>query len=276
MRIAVDPMTSLVTKYEQVAALAGVPRILYRGALDRDDGVLHYVVLTFLPGDDFLTALPGTTPAQQTRLGQSLAAFVDQVQGVRDDHYDIGLYIPTVGRWPGTWRAGHQRYWDFLERESQGLALKEASVETLHRAFLYLRALSPALDYQGGPKLLHNDLHPKNILLDQGRFSGVIDWECAQFGEADFELCHLFHWCLYSPQDELDFGAFLSAFLQAKPRCTQVPELARRLTIYQIEHEIHQIIWNAPGAEAIRVPRLATWMEGRIEQWLVEMHIPQP
>lgn len=275
-RVAADPMTSLLRKYEQVAALDGVPRILFRGALDRDEGVRHYAVLTFLPGDDFVTVFAGTTPAQQTRLGQSVAAFVDQVHGVRGDHYDIGLYVPTVGRWAGTWRAGHQRYWDFLERESQGLALKEASVETFRQAFRYLRASSPALDHQGGPKLLHNDLHPKNILLDRGRFSGVIDWECAQFGEIDFELCHLFHWCLYPPHAELDFSVFLSAFLQAKPRCAQVPALARRLTVYQIEHEIHQVIWNAPGAEAMRVPRLVDWMEGRIEQWLAEKHIPQP
>lgn len=274
LRISADPMTSLARKYEQLAALDGVPRILYRGALDRDDGALHYAVLTFLPGEDFVTVFSSTTMAQQARLGQSVAEFVEQVQGIQDDHYDIGLYIPTIGRWSGTWQAGHQRYWDVLEREAQGLALKAASIETFRRAFRYLRAYAPVLANQAGPKLLHNDLHPKNILLDRGQFSGVIDWECAQFGEADFEVCHLVHWCLYPPKAELDFSAFLSAFLQAKPRCTQVPDLVRRLTLYQIEHEIHQVIWNAPGAEAMRVPRLVDWMEGRLEQWFAEKNIP--
>ena len=27
--------------------------------------------------------------------------------------------------------------------------------------------------------LTHNDLNPRNILVDRGHFSGLVDWECA-------------------------------------------------------------------------------------------------
>lgn len=273
VRIADRPMTNVEETYGRVAALNGVPKILHRGVLTREGRDLTYVVLTYLPGEDFVVAYPQTTMFQQAQLGHSTAAFLDCLHAIEGDHYDIGLYVPAVRQWPGTWRAGHHRYWDKLERESRDLGLKDASVAVFDKAFRYLRTNAAVLEEQTGPRLLHNDLHPKNILLNRGQFSGVIDWECAQFGEPDFDLCHLLHWCLYPPEPKPDFGPFLSAVFESKPRCTQVPELARRLTLYEIEHDIHQVIWNAPGAEALRVPRVVDWMEGRLEQWFADRQI---
>jgi len=128
------------------------------------------------------------------------------------------------------------------------------------------------LDFQTGAKLLHNDFHPKNILLNAQAFSGVIDWECSQFGEADFELCHLIHWCLYPPRPDIDFRPFLGALFQSSPKCTQVPDIAKRLTIYQIEHEIQQIIWNSSQAEAEKVPRIIRWMDGGVDDLLRQVY----
>jgi aminoglycoside phosphotransferase (APT) family kinase protein len=129
------------------------------------------------------------------------------------------------------------------------------------------------LDFQTGPKLLHNDFHPKNMLLYQGKFSGVIDWECSQFGEADFELCHLIHWCLYPSKSNMDCRTFLRALFEASPTCTQVPDLAQRLTIYQIEHEIQQIIWHGSEDESWRIPRLVCWMDGCVDDLCREIAI---
>ena len=103
------------------------------------------------------------------------------------------------------------------------------------------------------------------MLLHKGKFSGVIDWECSQFGEVDFELCHVIHWCIYPPNPGVDFRPFLRGLFEASPRCARVPDLARRLTIYQIEHEMQQIIWSAGQAESWRVPRLVRWMDGEVE-----------
>jgi aminoglycoside phosphotransferase (APT) family kinase protein len=124
------------------------------------------------------------------------------------------------------------------------------------------------LDHQTGPVVLHNDFHPRNILLDRGTFSAVIDWECSQYGEPDFDLCHLIHWTLYPPQPDIDFRPFLHAVLRAAPQCTQIPELTQRLTLYQIEHDIQQIIWQGSSAEAERVPRLERWLNGGVADLL--------
>ncbi len=262
LRVSTTPMTAEQEKFRRVAGLAGVPKILHAGALQREGGPIHYTLLTLLPGDDFVNAYPQTTPAQQKQLGADVARFLDALHETEGPRHDIGLYVPALPQFPGTWREGHQQYWARLEREAGEIPLQPGSRRAFESAFRFLRASAAALDFQAGSRLLHNDFHPKNILLSQGKFSGVIDWECSQYGEADFELCHLVHWCLYPPEPTIDFRPFLRALFAAAPRCTRVPRLAQRLAIYQVEHEMQQILWNPRDNEPWRVPRLARWLDG--------------
>ena len=171
----------------------------------------------------------------------------------------------------GTWKMGHQKYWQILKKEVDLLTLKPQSINVLENAFSFLNLSSNVLDFQTGASLLHNDFHPKNILLYDGEFSGVIDWECSQFGEADFELGHLIHWCLYPPQPHINFKPFLRALFQASPCCVQVPYLALRLSIYQIEHDIQQLIWQGSQAENERIPRIINWLDGGMENLLRQL-----
>ena len=283
LRASLSPMATEQAKVARVSALESVPKILHAGTLERDEGALHYILLTWLPGDDFETVCPHTTPDQQEQLGAAVAGFLDRLHAVGGptdvasprhidaQRYDIGLYVPTLPGFSGTWREGHRQY---IERLSQGLgavALTAEDRRVIDAALRSVSTLLPALDFQAGPRLLHNDLHPRNILVDQGCFSGVIDWECSQFGEADFDLCHLIHWCLFPARPGQDLRPFLRGLFAALPRCVVVPDLARRLTIYQIEHDLHQIIWNPASAEACRIPRLARWMDGCVEDLLIEI-----
>lgn len=265
LRVSETAMTLEQEKFARVAALNFVPKILHIGVLETDPRPVFYTLLTLLPGDDFVNVYPETTLAQQKQLGQEVADFLDNLEKITGSYYDIGLYVPAIPHFSGTWRAGHQRYWEILEQGAAALPFQPESCQVFASAFQFLRASTSALDFQAGPKLLHNDFHPKNLLLHQGQFSGVIDWECSQFGEADFELCHLIHWCVYPPHPDIHYRPFLQALFHAAPQCTQVPNLAQRLTIYQIEHEIQQIIWQGSKAESLRVPRLVHWMAGGVE-----------
>lgn len=271
LRVSETSMLLEQEKFRRVARLDFVPKIIHTGTLKRAAGPIYYTLLTLLPGDDFINVYPETTPAQQKQLGKEIAGFLDALQEFNATAYDIGLYVPALPHFSGTWRDGHQKYWELLQQGSEKLHLKPDSIQVFERAYRFLQASGAVLDFQTGPKLLHNDFHPKNILLCQGRFSGVIDWECSQFGEADFDLCHFIHWCLYPPKPGLDFRTFLRALFEASPRCTRVPRLAQRLTIYQIEHEMQQIIWNASEAESWRLPRLIRWMDGLADELLREI-----
>jgi len=255
-------------KFKRIAALKHVPKVLQTGTLHREAGTIHYTLLTLIPGDDLINIFPTTPRTQQMQLGKEIAIFLDRLQEIEGTHYDIGVYVPAIPNFSGTWREGHQVYWEHLKEESAKLGLRPDSLQVFDRAFQFLHAASPALDFQSGPKLLHNDFHPKNILMDQGKFSGVIDWECSQFGEGDFELVHLIHWCFYPPQPDIDFHPFLRALFAASPKCAQIPHLAQRLTIYQIEHEIQQVIWNPREAETWRGAHLVQWMDGGVEDLL--------
>ena len=271
LRVSETPMTLEQEKFRRVATLHFVPKMVYTGMLKREAGPVYYTLLTLLPGDDFVNAYPETPQAQQKQLGEAIAGFLDELQELNGAHYDIGLYVPALPHSSGTWRAGHQQYWELLKQESEKLQLQPESAQVFERAYRFLDASAAVLDFETGPKLLHNDFHPQNIIVSQGEFSGVIDWECSQFGEADFELCHLIHWCLYPPKAHIDFRTFLRALFEASPQCTQVPDLAQRLAIYQVEHEIQQIIWQGREAESWRMPRLVRWMDGGVEDLLREI-----
>jgi aminoglycoside phosphotransferase (APT) family kinase protein len=268
LRVSETTMEPEQERFRRVATLQFVPRIVHAGVLERDTGPVYYTLLTRLPGDDFVNVYSETTVTQQGKLGRDIAAFLDSLHASAGTHYDIGLYVPAIPYFAGTWQVGHQKYWGLLKQEAKALRLERESIRVFERAFRFLDASVEALGFQTGPKLLHNDLHPKNILLNHGGLSGVIDWECSQFGEADFELCHFIHWCLYPPEPDIDYRPFLSALFQASPKCAQVPDIAKRLTIYQVEHEIQQIIWHGRAAEAERVPRIMRWMDGSVDDLL--------
>jgi aminoglycoside phosphotransferase (APT) family kinase protein len=271
LRVSESPMTLEQEKFRRVSTRNFVPKILHIGTLEREAGSIYYTLLTLLPGDDFVNVYPVTTEAQQKQLGEDIAGFLDHLHELSGTYYDIGLYVPALPYFSGTWREGHQKYWELLKQESEKITLMPDSTQVFERAYRFLQASSVVLDFQKGPKLLHNDFHPRNVLLYQGKFSGVIDWECSQFGEADFELCHLIHWCLYPPKSNIDFRTFLRVLFETSPKCTQVPNLAQRLTIYQIEHEMQQIIWNAIEAEPWRIPRLVRWMDGCVDDLFREI-----
>ena len=65
----------------------------------------------------------------------------------------------------------------------------------------------------------------------------------------------------------------LPTHFQGSPQYTRVPNLAQRLTIYQIEHDMQQIIWSAGAAESWRVPRLVRWMDGYVDDLFREIAI---
>lgn len=268
LRVSETSMAAEQAKFRRVAGLDLVPRVLHTGVLECEPDPLFYTLLTLLPGDDSVNVYTDTSVAQQRQLGKEIAQFLDSLHCLIGTAYDIGLYVPAIPDFMGSWRAGHEQYWTLLKTAAAGLGLQPETNRIFDQAFHFLEDSAAALDYQAGPKLLHNDFHPKNILLDGGRFSGVIDWECSQYGEGDFDLCHLIHWCLYPPRLDIDFRPFLGGLLDASPTCAQAPGLVTRLTIYQIEHEIQQIVWHSSAAEAERAPRILHWMDGSVNDIL--------
>lgn len=121
------------------------------------------------------------------------------------------------------------------------------------------------MEYQTGAKLLHNDFHPKNIIIHEGRLAGIIDWECSQFGESDFELTHLLHWYIYPSTPDNNLELLLKSVAENLKIASNVPNIEKRLTIYQLEHELNQLIWNGNKQEEERIQRINGWLDGQVD-----------
>lgn len=61
---------------------------------------------------------------------------------------------------------------------------------------LWLRAIEIAREPLPSftPVFIHRDYHPVNVLFDQGKLSGIVDWPNACLGPADFDIA----WCRYN------------------------------------------------------------------------------
>jgi aminoglycoside phosphotransferase (APT) family kinase protein len=268
VRCSTTPMEDEIGKLTRAADVPCVPELLHTGRLDDDEATVHYSVLRQMPGTDVIMAYREMSTDDLVRVGAGTAAFLDALHQVRGQAYDIGHYVPTVPEFTGSWRDGHQRYTEVLSAGASKLRLTGGSAAVVAEALGRLQSLSGALSFQGGPRLLHNDLHPANIIVKGGRLSGVIDWECSQFGEADFELSHLVHWCAFPPEVGMDLTPMIESVFRRRPFCTQVPDLEHRLTLYQLEHDLNQLIWHGTGEEENRVSRLRDWLDGRVADML--------
>jgi len=254
-------------KQDRVKSITLVPKIYLSGSFTVSDDSYYFLLTDYVQGSDLYSVLP-LTEEQSVSIGYEIANFLVDLHSVKDSSYDIGHYVPTIPRYKGSWKQGHLEYIQTLKNSLVGMKIQPENIDTITSAFDYMYANINCLDYQTGGRLLHNDFHPKNIIIEKGRLAGVIDWECSQFGEADFELAHLFHWCVYPPKQDGRFDLLLKTIFEELMINLRVPNIEKRLTIYQLEHELNQIVWNGSKQEQERMRRINGWLNGQVEEIL--------
>ena len=271
LRLSKAPLNEQI-KLRNVESVMRAPSIHSTGSFSCEDQILYFIIIDYLQGTDLWQIAPTLTDAQKIAIGAEIAAFLNELHQITDEMYDIGHYIPTIPRYKGSWKNGHSAYADILARELSGMELTAKSRLAVEKAYDYIKTNLDALNEQSGSRLLHNDFHPKNIIIDdEGNLSGIIDWECSQFGEADFELTNFFEWCVYPPDSGRQLDVMLRVIIENLNMPLSGDRLAKRMTIYQLEHELNQLIWNGSGQEAERMFRLDGWLNGHvaslIEKW---------
>ena len=109
-----------------------------------------------------------------------------------------------------------------------------------------------------------------SAIVHEGRLTAVVDWECSQFGEADFELSRLFDWCVY-PENYLEqtnnLEILLKSIIENLPLIS-MPDIEKRMTIYQLEHEFSQLVWHGKKQEEERIIRINEWLSGKVNNFL--------
>ena len=218
---------------------------------------LYYVCFNYIEGEALFDAIPALTDSEASSLGQELAKFIVELHQCKAEAYDIGHYIPFLPKFQGSWRSGHESYMEIIISALNQMHFDTEESKLIQKSIGQIYEKLPALNYQNGPVLLHNDLHPKNIILSQGAISGVIDWECAQYGESDFELLHMIHWMLFDLHDFPQFKTLVRSLLTTSQELNPTPLLEDRLTLYLLEHELIQLTWH-PEQKEERFKRIRT------------------
>lgn len=257
-------------KLDRINFLSLVPKIRFSGHFSFSNCNCNYLIIDYIKGNELFSDLSKLNDEQSKVIGKEIAQFLIELHKIDDSFYDIGHYIPTIPRYSHSWKEGHLEYIKLLKNGLSKLNLILNSENVITLAFNYIFENISCLDYQVGPRLLHNDFHPKNIIINEGRLSGIIDWECSQYGEIDFELTHLFQWCIYPPQENKGFEILLKTVFENFMNNCSIPNIKERLTIYQLEHELNQLIWNGVKQEEERVQRINGWLNGKISDLITK------
>jgi aminoglycoside phosphotransferase (APT) family kinase protein len=110
-------------------------------------------------------------------------ATVDNWNVVAKDVADFVLalqHLPTEGGPPPIRRGTPMAQFD--EAVQWGISQLEGVIDVDRARHVWRNALE-AGDWSGDPVWVHGDLLPGNILIGEGRLSGIIDWSCAGVGD---------------------------------------------------------------------------------------------
>jgi thiamine kinase-like enzyme len=121
--------------------------------------------------------------------------------------------------------------------------------------------------------MLHGDLQLYNIIEEQNHIRGIIDWEWTHGGEIDFDLESLIRWALYPhhpAEKELELYVFreqytnlIQLILEEYREIAVLPHLTQRMTIYQIEYDLHRLTQQSQNTKHPK-ERLQGWLEEKI------------
>lgn len=169
-------------KLPRVQSISLVSRILKSGRFFIENNTYYYVIIEYIHGCDMYKVIPTLTTEQSINTSKDIADFITELHSFKGTAYDIGHYVATIPEYSGSWKEGHIEFVEVLRDGLSKMDFDSKSQNTISLAFNYINDNINSLKYQLGPRLLHNDLHPKNIIVNEGKLVGIIDWECSQYG----------------------------------------------------------------------------------------------
>lgn len=198
-----------LTRYFHAKGLA--PEVLAYRSLDRD-----WLLTRKLPGED--CAFPEYLENPK-RLCDTLASLLRQLHDqdftgcpvsdrcrtyreTAQRNHQAGKYDPDL--FPGKW--------GFSSREDAWAVVREGSSALL------------------SDTLIHGDYCLPNVMLDQWRFSGFLDLDCAGVGDRHIDL----FWGVWTLFFNLKTNAYFDRFLDAYGRERVEPELLRTVAAFEV------------------------------------------
>ena len=175
---------------ERVAGQLLAPRVLYTD-FSRAFCPANIMVCDVLPGQTLCSSWRHLTPWQRQRVFGGVVAELQKLHQV-----DPRL-VPLCGAcepWPQLLGNQVRQLFTRAAQREQAVPL-----DTLERQ---VEAAWPAAD-SSRPAVVHNDVHWNNILVDQGRFSGLLDFDDATIGLPEIDLMSLLHFAAGAEEPHL-------------------------------------------------------------------------
>ncbi|MEU9449404.1 aminoglycoside phosphotransferase family protein [Streptomyces sp. NPDC048277] len=245
-------MATEVMVYRRLASLADgavpAPALLHSG-----DDFLAVSVLEGTPWDKAAEQLPHTSASA---LRRELGAITARLHTLTAEDGRFGYPAPEAGLSAADWRTAFTAMVEALLEDAEhwgsDLGVPAAAVRTL------VAEGGQALDEVTEPRLVHFDLWPGNIFVDDrgdgARITGLIDHERAFWGDPAAELVSLEFGGDIGPDSDLVAG-----YLAAGGRLDFTPALRHRLALYGLYLGLILVVECAPrGYDAER----AGWGRG--------------
>lgn len=267
IRTSKQSMLEEQNRINRIKDLSHVPKIVHASDQTSTNSDLYYLILQYIQGCELFTNYNELQDQKIHDLGVEIANFLIDLHHIKGEKYDIGHYVPIIPDYDKSWRSGHERYWEDIYKGLKEIQLSEEVQHLLELSNEYIKTNISSLDFENGPSLLHNDFHYKNIIIYNNTFSGVIDWECSQYGEADFDLIHLLHWSLFPPSKDVDMTQLFHTIFLNYYKKSSIPMIEKRLTIYLLEHDFIQILWSQ-GKRANLYRTKIKWWLSNLEKYI--------
>jgi Ser/Thr protein kinase RdoA (MazF antagonist) len=143
-----------------------------------------FVIQRFWPGEDLGQALDSSSDEALMGCVQELGAALAKLHGIAGTAFRTRV---LDGREHGEWK-------DFLHTQLEK-ELREASelldVEFSNRLKAAMAQGIESLPHIWPPSLVHRDLHPRNVLVNQGEFVCLLDFEIAWFADPLWDFARL-------------------------------------------------------------------------------------
>lgn len=248
----------------RLARAAGVPapEILYAGLSATLNG--HpLMILRYLPGTDAEEALPHLDNSQRTAFFADFGDAIGRLHSISLPQFTerIGSPEATVGDWATVIHRAADRYSAWNRRVG---VLESAEIDAI-RARLIREAETITAEVR--PTLTHRDLYLANVLVNNGRFAALLDFEVAKGHDPLVDFIKLGTHIFESWPESFD--PFMAAYRRQNARLPHATErLQLCLALDQFVSVPNWVHYRAEQLLRDSCQRLRDWLTGIYPWWI--------
>lgn len=149
-----------------------IPAPLLVDTFRNKDGL--FMVMTKLRGDMLIDVFHLMTYEERDRFADDLGGYIKQLQLI--PNHTSYLFANTYGGRVSDHRVPDMKCGPFNTEADFNNHLYHIGVDSDLK-----KSIAETHSRKHRSRFTHSDLHPTNLLVEKGRLSGIVDWECAAF-----------------------------------------------------------------------------------------------